>query len=393
MRLVPEGPEADALRARLRESMRRHYLQLEQHRPIFGLVSPGLAPRMLASYGMTNTTLDHVTLAYGDATAPEGPWASVRTARVPRSGAHEPTLADLIADEHDRIPDHAGVEEAVLAPSAAAGHELYVDGTPLPAELYQDGLLWAARATVAPGNDVPGHEEGRLTVAVVSREVPPDAVRLETVSDLAPYLRAREQWLVEVAERQATVRPEELELPPAHGLDAHRALIDSSVGDAGWMRDQLQMGRRPRPRRRPPGEHQRLWESAVRAQMHLADQSRKVADDHVTALVNEVMSLASQSDWFVRPELRAAAVEESLGYFVFDADVPSRAAHQAWQRSWEDRQIPLSERLSRLDRPAGPLPREEADRQRQRMQASRALRTAWQEAWQDWVRVREQSSG
>lgn len=263
--------------------------------------------------------------------------------------------------------------------------QLLIDGTALPAELHREELLCAARAIVAPGPDPRDPDEGRLVVTIVSRGVPPEQVRLTAVADLTPYLRGREEQAAESARRHPAVRPEELDLPPVHGLDAHRALIESSIRDAERTRDQIQAGRRPRRQPRPPDEHQRMWEAVVRAQMHLAEQSREVATEQVPILVNQLITLALETQWFVRPELRSAAVGETLGYFVLDAAVDSRPAQRAWQRFWQNNRIPESLQRGQLDRPGGPLPPKEADQLRRYMNTSRTLRAEWRAAWEDWA--------
>jgi hypothetical protein len=74
--------------------------------------------------------------------------------------------------------------------------------------------------------------------------------------------------------------------------------------------------------------------------MRLATQTRDQADKAVGSLVNHMIELADAAEWFSDPALRRAAIDESLRYVIFDSDVPSRPAQQAWQRSWDKRRHP-----------------------------------------------------
>lgn len=67
--------------------------------------------------------------------------------------------------------------------------------------------------------------------------------------------------------------------------------------------------------------------------MHLAEQRRQDANEHVTASVNQLVDLAEHSTWWQEARLQAAAIAEVLGYQVFGAQVASRDAQQAWLRA------------------------------------------------------------
>jgi hypothetical protein len=164
--------------------------------------------------------------------------------------------------------------------------------------------------------------------------VPLESVRLAPVADLAGLVPDQETWVAsQLAQAPDEAAPEELELPRPGGLKGHRDLVDWVVADTERHRSAVAAGRRYRRPRDWGSEAQRRWETAVRAQMRLAGQSRDEANEAVTALVNQMMMLAENADWFADAGLRRAAAEESIRFAVFDSDVPSRAAQEAWSRA------------------------------------------------------------
>ena len=202
-----------------------------------------------------------------------------------------------------------------------------VDGTAVTADLRDEGGMWAAQARV-----------GDVVATVVGRGIAFEAVRLESVRELGPYLVARDAELERITADYSWTPPEQLDLPPAHGLEAHQALIRASVAEGEDIRAQVVAGRRPRRFSRARGEEfTRSWERATRAQMHLAGQPRAEANTAVTAMVNQAISLSEKASWFANRRLRDQAIEEMLRFTAFDSDVPSRSAQQLWQRGWAAR--------------------------------------------------------
>jgi hypothetical protein len=95
--------------------------------------------------------------------------------------------------------------------------------------------------------------------------------------------------------------------------EPHRVLVDAVLA-----------------RRRRPG----LWEAAVRRHMELAEVPESAANEAVTILVNQLLSLREDAEWFRNDaRLRERAIAETLLYSTeLGRDVPSRPAQEAW--SW-----------------------------------------------------------
>ncbi|NHC13499.1 hypothetical protein [Motilibacter deserti] len=200
----------------------------------------------------------------------------------------------------------------------------------------------------------------------------------------APFRDARGRLAEELARRAAT-RPQDLDLPPAHGFDAHRALIAGVVppppelppqtrtGRArGWLRERFGRGAAPRT---PDPDPAVLVEAAVRAQARLAAETRQEAEAAVASLVAHVEK-ASELAWAADGRRWEAAVEETLRFVVFDSDVPSRRAQEAWRRLWGNRARSADPRL------AVPLARALAAEERE-----------WREAWDYWSATYELRTG
>lgn len=255
-------------------------------------------------------------------------WVQTAWARPER-----PSLADVLADEMDRLSD-AGIDVAESEPGEETDAALVIDGATEPLRVRRSGEVWAARAI----RDVPA---GRVVVTVVGTGVPLESVRLAPVADLADLVPDPNTWLDRLLEQaRDETPPEDLELPPARGLEGHRDLVDWVVADTERHRAAMAAGHRYRRPRDWGSEAERRWESAVRAQMRLAGQERDEADEAVTALVNQMVMLVENADWFAETGLRRTAVEESIRFAVFDSDVPSRAAQEAWSRAWPAQAAP-----------------------------------------------------
>jgi hypothetical protein len=252
--LVPEGPEGNDARARMQELMSSMRTALARRSPIYGLGRPDLAPRVLGAFDRVG-----VTLYAGYLLAMDGPMVSVRTAQVRPTGLQEFSLVEQLADERSRLVEHAGLDEVPAEPVVLGASTMHLGDRVLPAEMCEDGVLWAAQATVVPDATAP------VTVTVMGRGVSLEQLRLTLVTDLHPYWQGQERYVADLAARHPDVRPEDLVLPAAHGLQAHRALIEFCLRESRESRARLQAGQR-RPRRSGRlAERQQLWEAAVRA--------------------------------------------------------------------------------------------------------------------------------
>jgi hypothetical protein len=106
------------------------------------------------------------------------------------------------------------------------------------------------------------------------------------------------------------------------------------VAQAEEIRARIEAGRRPRFSRGQDEEHNRSWERATRAQMHLAGQPRAEAIRAITAMVNQAVSLSEKAPWFAEETLRDQAIAEMARFTAFDSHVPSQQAQQLWLHEW-----------------------------------------------------------
>lgn len=418
MHEVPPGPERDAL-VRFFEESAAQLEGLRDHTPfpVVGLREPRLQPGWLGEVSLSGQRLTEVGLAFGDPVVSEGPSVIVRSTLIPPPATFEaellidefdvpPDLADALADERDRVEDYAGrdrprpdhpptgqtsqadradqesqtgradqadqVDGGPTDRSQAQERDAVLDlgGQPLPVRLRVEDQLWAAAGRI----ELPG--TGTLWVSVVSRGVPADAVHLEVVPGLGPFLDARPRVLAELVDAlPAEPEPQTLDLPPARGFDAHRALIEVTLADVHELRTRF------RPRRQH-AEDPAHWEAAVRAQMRLATEDRPTALAAVTSLVNHVIRLSEQP-WFDDQRLASAAVEETLRWVVFDSDVPSRRAQQAWVAWWRMQCTPPP--VDRADDPSAEPSARPAAQPYVYSLDREAPELVWQQVWDAWA--------
>lgn len=345
---IPPGPDWERLRRDVPDV--EDALRRGPSFPVYEVREPRLGAGALAGAGSAGD-LWQVGLRWGEPLSRSGPMLSAWTARVPpdeEGGPVEPELEEVLADERDRLYDDAGIDEPQPQSVEEISATLVIDDIPVSAVVRREDDLWAARVVLS--------REGRdgqpvdVMVTVMGRGVSLDAVRLAPAGYVAPYLAGREEREARLVQQLALVADparEKLELSAARGVEAHLALIEDCVADADASRRAVREGRRHREPRGAAEQQGRLWEAAVRAQMRLATQTRDEADEAVGSLVNHMTELSEAADWFGDPALRQPAIDESVRYVIFDSDVPSRPAQQAWQRSWDRRRRP-----SFLDPPA-----------------------------------------
>ncbi|WP_344622005.1 hypothetical protein [Kitasatospora arboriphila] len=374
----PHDPEDAAGPARTPEERHREH---EEHdlRVLAGADFPfyaaagGPAGRdCLAGYEVLDGRLRWVELRSGDWTSPQGPHVTVRTQRTadpadPARALPLPELEDAVEDERDRVYDQLDIDEGDgPGLTRALRGWISVDGEPCPVEIHEDvrppgpdGTDPAGGAPAGAG----GQRRGGAAAPAPAGGLPPGGVELRRVGDAAPFVSGGTAQARELAARQwrRAVPVEERELPPAAGLEAHRAVVEHGIQEAIAMEAQLcarRTGRIPRRLRGEAGAE--CWESAVRQQMRLASESRREAVEAVSALVNQLTWLAQRTDWLVGTAEGEAAVAESVRYTVFASEVPSLAAQLAWARLWAG------------GTPDGPDGAEEA----------------WLAAWEDWRTLR-----
>ncbi|MEZ0067053.1 hypothetical protein ABIA32_003066 [Streptacidiphilus sp. MAP12-20] len=341
--------------------------------PVYAPTAPLLPAPALTEWQLTNGSLAKVVLCHGDPFAVGGPWLLVVTAEAQAHATEmEYGLGELVEDERDRLFTHAGIDESGPVGPVAEGEILIpVDGVPVAGLLRREGPLWAAR--LRP-------ETGGVVLTVTGRGVEPDRVALRAVDDLAPYAHGRQQLLSALLLRRrrregepGAGRPEPTgSAEQALGLTAHRQLIEFCVASALRTESAVREHRVPRTPRSEMGRWGELWESAVRQQMKLAGEDHEEANEAVTAMINQMTSLASAVDWFPDSLAGRAAVEESIRYTAFESEVSSLAAQRAWRADWYQFHAP------KTGRPRSP---EEA---RLLHELRRQGRDTWLDLWRAW---------
>lgn len=285
--------------------------------PVFGLAQPELGLGVLTS--LSDSSAEEITLAYGDPLAQSGPHLSINTA-LPADDEAAGALRRMLDDEHNRIVDHAGVEDPDDGEPAEFSDTITtVDGVELTGPIYREGPLWTARFTVSD-----------VVVTVVARGVEPTSLRLATVGDLRPYLERRGEWIARLIE--AHRRRPVPELPPAAGLDVYRLLIGELLGFQSRHRLAAREGRLPRRRVGDGRLYGPMWQRAVRELERSGRLSREAANRTVTSVINQLTRLSDRADWFSDQRLADLAVDETIRYAVLGQPVSSRDAQLAWER-------------------------------------------------------------
>ncbi len=365
----PGGTEDAIARAAFVDHVRR---LLRQPVPfaVMGLSHPALTPSRLVDVVDSGGQVNRLLLGYGDALGSAGRF--VLTISGPPERPLD-DLADLIAAEATRLGEEV-TQDPPTAPelTPAGGLRLnipmeadgliVVEGLPVPAHLRRQGRLWAAHITTSPGR----------VVTVLARGVDPGTLQLSEIADLRPYVNAWEEHQLKAMAAAAFMTPDQVDSEvPAHGLDAHIALVRS------WLNVRLE---EPAGRDTPdlgivgPGqgspEQGQRWDAAVRTQVHYAKQDAPEAEAAVAAMVNQALHLAERASWFSDRALVVRAIEEMARYTVFDSDVPSRRAQEWWGRVWTLTTTPLPD---------------DAALARERHREFSATESVWLTAWERWA--------
>jgi hypothetical protein len=346
MERVPMTPE-------WRERIARHQAEMEDRirhcgLPLIGLAEPGPGPGMVGSTEGGADAVTSVGLSYGDLIRHDEPRVDVHTAR---------DGLDPHAILEDAL-DHAGDDSPL--PDRPVPASLIIDGVPVPATMLRAGpRFWAAHCRY-----------GDCEVVVVARDWALDATSLASVPDVEPFLRARAAYIAALREDPPAPPP-----PPVDVDDPHRALIDALLAATVAIRED-----RIREHKRARRSIHGLWEATVTVQARLTGRPRDEANDVVTAMVNELTGLREHASWFAaEPRLREAAIIETIAYWTgADPAVPSRPAHEAWQRHWDGRR----------GWPPEVLTTEDPATRRAWFEQLRAGQEAWLAAWAAWVRDR-----
>jgi hypothetical protein len=361
MELVPPSPEMEALFSRQEAEYER--LVRASSLPLLGMTEPAPQPRLLGEAEVTDGVLESIGLAYGDLMRPSGPLVQVHTARWREDRAGAPDLRWFLENVLDSMDDNGPVHgDPVPA-------HVVVNGTPRPASLLRTRRkLWAARCW---------HQDA--DVVVVARDWELESTQLVAVRSIESFLRGRREYLRDLRSNPPTMPIMDR---PFDVATAHRSLIDATLSRSRQLAEAARAGRPPRLRGNAR-KHGELWEAAVRAQMHLADQSRQDANEAVTILVNQLGRLQEKASWFASQRLRDAAVTETLLYWTgMRLELLSKPAQEIWRTVWAAQRGRLSDPFARQER--APSPHDDSLR---RWQAE--LMTGqddWLRAWSAWVK-------
>ncbi len=325
MDLVAQPPEDPGPGARVHTDALAASLALGPAFRVVGLVEPVIEPAVLAEIGTVDDAWQRVVLSHGNRDAADGPYVVVV---CEPAGLVAGELPDLLEAEWTRLPGQS--QDAGPGPAPAPEHPttLVVDSSPIAARVCGDRRIWVARAPLDPF----------VTVTLIARGVDRYGVRIATVTDLEPMLRTREISLAKLRTKPGNLPPEQLDFPPARGLEGHEDLIRLCLGHGDTVRTSA--SRRALLPHTDAAIYRRAWEIATRAQMRFAGQGRAEAVAAVTAMVNQAGTLAEKAGWFGEQGLRDRAIAEIARHTAFDSDVRSRDAQQVWRQAWAARSAP-----------------------------------------------------
>ncbi|GAB3872502.1 hypothetical protein GCM10029964_011010 [Kibdelosporangium lantanae] len=355
---MPPSPEMEALLSRQEAEYER--LVRASSLPLLGMAEPAPHPRLLGEAEIHDGVVESVGLAYGDLMRPSGPLVQVHTARWRPNRPSPPDLRWFLENLLDSMDDDGAVDgEPVPA-------HVVVNGTPRPASLLRTRRkMWAARCW---------HQDS--DVIVVARDWELADTHLVAVPNLESFVRGRRDYLRDLRANPPTMPIMER---PFDVATAHRSLIDATLARSQAMADAARAGRPPRLRANGR-KHGELWEAAVRAQMHLADQSRQDANEAVTILVNQLGRLQEKAGWFADRRLRDAAVTETLLYWTgMRTELLSRPAQEAWRGVWASQRTWAPDPFAHQERTS--------DDSLRRWHAELMTgQDEWLRAWSEWVR-------
>ncbi len=380
MHELPPGPENDRLRMFMTRQMERHRAEVMSRTPVFGLVRPVLEGALSASDG------NSVTLAYGDPLEPSGPYVQVRTFFPPEGAGADGSVLDedvarLLAEEHRRLAQYAGMVAWSGEPPRRSVATLPAGDEQVTATVLADDAALVARLQPPPDEA----SDRRVQVSVIVRGVGLDALELAKVEDLQPFWDRRGPWLTRLAEAHEAEAAEGAALTVPSGLDALRALVDTSIQEADHLRQEQEGAATLGSSRRDRMVQSRLWDAATDAHSHLSGQPHNVASRAVTSMVNHMTTASLQLSWFADSGLRVRAINETIGHVVFDAAVASTPAQTAWNDWWDSRSISPAEQADRFERAERGEPTTDPDALWEHFRQLEHQERVWREAWSAWA--------
>ncbi len=324
MRYLRAGPERDAAIQRMRNHWAAQDAELRRGSfPVVGLAPPFPGPVALGGTESVNGEVTRVGLLYGGQDPATGPRVTVSTAPAPGDAESLP-VADLLRDALQGVLSDETDDADVLSDRAVAEVTVLLDGVPRVTHTLGNEQVWAAITRV-------GIDGVALLVTIAAHGWAVSGLRLARVDDLEPFLAGRRERVIAALARAGTrPGPEDWDLPPAQGLQGHRALADMLIA----MARATEEAGGPRGSASLPGDYGRRWEVAIRAQMALAGQPREQAEDAVTSMANHLGQLARAASWFGNPDLADRATAETIADVAVGRDVPSAVAQRAWSAHW-----------------------------------------------------------
>jgi hypothetical protein len=252
-------------------------------------------------------TITSVRIVYEGA-QPDGPWASVDTARWACTSVDSGPLRWTVEHHMRRRGDRLSAEQWTEGDAT-----VIVDGRSVAGRIVRAGSRWWAVRCA----------RGDIEISVVARDWHPDAIAVDTLVDVVPMLsRLR-------TPPASPMRPEPEPVPDGLSREPHRALVDVVLRSA---REQAEWRADGGPVPELPRYWTALWQAAVQRQMTLADQPEPEANRAVGSIVTQLSNLRHNAAWFREDSrLRERAIAETLLYGTgVSDDVSSSPAQHAW---------------------------------------------------------------
>jgi hypothetical protein len=141
---------------------------------------PPRAGGWLADAGVSSGELVEAGLAYGDLLSPSGTMLYPRTTRIradAQGGPVELGLGEVLADERDRLHDHAGIDERPPQTVEDTTGIMAIDDVPARAAVPRENDLWACPCCSRPHDSDAGATLVLVTVVGATRSRPSTSAR------------------------------------------------------------------------------------------------------------------------------------------------------------------------------------------------------------------------
>jgi hypothetical protein len=308
-----------------------------------GTVRP--APAQVTGWEGVDAAVTTVRVIH-DAGRYDGPVVEVSTSRWGGTQVSNGPLRQVL--EHHLRQDGERFSSTEWTVGSA---DVVVDGRVVAAEMLRAGdRWWAVRC-----------ENDGIEISIAARDWRPDAIEVETVTDVPEFLS---RALPDLPPFTSPVPMSSVVPPETLNRDPHRALVDVNVALSQRTYQWLADGG-PAPEQVP--YLSALWRAAVRRQMALTDQAEAEAKAAVTTIVEQLNNLYHNAQWFRDDsQLREKATLETILFWTqLDPQVASSRAQRAWR-----------------DHRAGSAPDTYDE-----VASHAATAVTWQDAWEAWARA------